>query len=233
MDAAPGSLEAWYAARGWTTFDYQRETWAAYLAGESGLVHAPTGAGKTLAAWGGPLLESLDEDKRGRQTPLRVLWVTPLRALANDTIESLRAPVDAIGLPWSVEGRTGDTSQSTRRRQRDRLPSALVTTPESLSLLLSYPGTPERFASLRCVVVDEWHELLGSKRGVQTELALARLRRLAPGMRTWGLSATLGNLDEALSALVGPGGAGCLVRGEQTKQVEIETLRPPSLERFP
>ena len=109
----------WFAAHGWTPFDFQRETWSRYLAGESGLIHAPTGVGKTLAAWGGPLLEALPEPSAARRTPpLRVLWITPLRALANDTVLSLRAPLDELGLPWTVELRTSDTSASVRARQK-------------------------------------------------------------------------------------------------------------------
>ena len=135
--------------------------------------------------------------------PLRVLWLTPMRALAADTERSLREVVDDLGLPWTVDRRTGDTASSARARQLARPPTALITTPESLSLLLTQANVERLFADLRCVVVDEWHELLGNKRGVQTELCLARLRRLRPGLRTWGLSATLGNLDTALAALLG------------------------------
>ncbi len=206
-------LDAWFERRGWSPFAFQREVWAAYLAGESGLIHAATGTGKTYAAWLGPLLEWMEthepdprpwrRTRRAAAPPLRVLWLTPLRALAADTEAALRAPLAGLGLPWTLERRTGDTSASVRDRQREKLPTALVTTPESLSLLLSRPDARELFADLACVVVDEWHELLGSKRGVQTELALARLRRFRPALRTWGLSATLGNLDAALAALLG------------------------------
>ena len=202
-------LQRWFAAQGWTPFPFQLDTWAAYLAGRSGLIHAPTGMGKSYAAWLGPLFEWLDEHPDPADWPtlsteaLRVLWVTPLRALANDTAATLRTPLEELGLPWTVELRTGDTSAHVKQRQRTRLPTALVTTPESLSLLLSYPETRQQVHSLRCIVVDEWHELLGSKRGVQTELALARLRTWNPSLRIWGLSATLGNLDQALSVLMG------------------------------
>lgn len=241
-------IHRWFTEQGWTPFAFQLEAWQAYLAGESGLVHAPTGMGKTYAAGLGPLIEWLAEtagksggglDGSGATQappPLRVLWLTPLRALAGDIAGALRAPVEGLGLPWTVELRTGDTSASARRRQREQLPTVLVTTPESLSLLLSYPESRTLFGSLRCVVVDEWHELLSSKRGVQTELALARLRRWAPRMRTWGLSATLGNLEEARDALLGfaPGrGEGRIIRGHSPKEIRIETLAPTDLERFP
>ena len=234
----------WFASRGWTPFPFQREVWEAYLAGESGLVHAATGTGKTYAAWIGPLLEWLAEQGTGDRLqgtgtnapPLRVLWITPLRALAADTAEALRAPLDELGIPWTLETRTGDTSAATRARQRRRLPTALVTTPESLSLLLARADAPSLFNDLRMVVVDEWHELLGTKRGVQTELALARLRGWRPELRTWGLSATLGNLPDALDALLGVGGQrprGRIIQGLVPKQIRIDALIPPTIERFP
>lgn len=233
----------WFAGRGWTPFGFQREVWQAYLAGESGLIHAATGTGKTFAAWMGVLAEALSEriesqepgPRRRTKTgpPLRALWLTPLRALAADTEQALRAPLVDLGLPWTLETRTGDTSARLRDRQRRRLPTALITTPESLSLLLSRENAPELFTDLRLVVVDEWHELMGSKRGVQTELALARLRSWRPGLRTWGLSATLGNLDTALRALVGRDGTGRLVQGEVPKALSVESIVPETMERFP
>jgi ATP-dependent Lhr-like helicase len=231
--------EAWFAARGWEPFDFQREVWRAYLAGESGLVHAATGTGKTYAAWLGPLLEWMAEhpDRGGTRTPppLRVLWVTPLRALAADTEAALRRPLDDLALPWTLESRTGDTSAAVRSRQRRRLPSALVTTPESLALLLTRDDARALFAELRAVVVDEWHELMGTKRGVHTELCLARLRAWRPGLRTWGLSATIGNLEDAREALLGVAAArpGRLVRGLVPKETVVDALIPPTLERFP
>ena len=237
-DATLGRVEAWFSARGWAPFAFQREVWRAYLAGESGLVHAATGTGKTYAAWLGPLAEWLAEaaDGAGRAAPpLRVLWVTPLRALAADTEEALRAPLVDLRIPWTLESRTGDTSSAVRSRQRTRLPTALVTTPESLSLLLSRPDARGLFAGLRAVVVDEWHELMGTKRGVQTELVLARLRAWRPGLRTWGLSATIGNLDDARHALLGAGARdeGRIVRGLVPKEIVIDALIPPVIQRFP
>ena len=244
MSAALSRVADWFASRGWTPFPFQREVWEAYLAGESGLVHAATGTGKTYAAWIGPLLEWLAEQGTGDRLqgtgtnapPLRVLWITPLRALAADTAEALRAPLDELGIPWTLETRTGDTSAATRARQRRRLPTALVTTPESLSLLLARADAPSLFTDLRMVVIDEWHELMASKRGVQTELALARLRAWRPELRTWGLSATLGNLQDALDALLGVGEQrprGRIIQGLVPKQIRIDALIPPTIERFP
>ena len=238
-------LLRFFGDNGWTPFGFQRDVWNAYANGESGLIHAATGTGKTYAAWCAPLLEALREPpstasaaRRATAEPLRVLWITPLRALAADTEMALRAPVDALGLPWTIESRTGDTSQAKRARQRERLPTALVTTPESLSILLCRKDHAQLFANLRCVVVDEWHELLSTKRGVQVELGLARLRHLCPSLRTWGLSATLGNLDIAADTLLGLDAEGRsvprrLVRGVEPKQVEIEALTPETMDRFP
>jgi ATP-dependent Lhr-like helicase len=239
-------VEAWFAASSWTPFDFQREAWQAYLDGKSGLIHTATGTGKTYAAWMGLLTEWLAEHpeaeavaRRSQTVPLTALWITPLRALAADTEAALYAPVEALGLPWSVESRTGDTSSTVRSRQRSRLPTVLVTTPESLSLLLSREDAQKLFASLRLVVVDEWHELMATKRGVQTELALARLRRWNPSLRLWGLSATMGNLETALETLLGIDmetgdiRSGELVSGVLKKQVIIESLIPEQMERFP
>ncbi|HZJ00057.1 MAG TPA: ligase-associated DNA damage response DEXH box helicase [Gemmatimonadaceae bacterium] len=236
------AAEDWFESRGWHAFDFQREVWRAYAAGESGLIHAATGTGKTYAAWWAPLLEYLSEPrsriskKRARSSalPLRVLWITPLRALAADTAGALLEPVSDLELPWTVETRTGDTSAASRSRQSRQLPTALVTTPESLSLLLSRDHASGQFAELRVVVVDEWHELMGTKRGVQTQLALAHLRVICPRLRTWGLSATIGNLEEAKTTLLGSRPSRSrIVRGVEPKTVVVDSLIPPVIERFP
>ncbi len=247
---ASAELERWFKSKQWRPFAFQREVWDAYLNGESGLIHAATGTGKTLAAWWGPLLEYMAAERaNGADTPrgsttvrrnaaprLRVLWITPLRALAADTGEALRQPVIDLGLPWTVETRTGDTTPASRSRQARRLPTALVTTPESLSLLLSREKASEQFTDLRVVIVDEWHELIGSKRGVQTQLALARLRGICPDLRTWGLSATIGNIADAKAALLGRGGGvtrSRIVCGVEAKRIIVDSLIPPVIERFP
>jgi ATP-dependent Lhr-like helicase len=246
-------VDAWFAERRWAPFGFQREVWDAYLAGESGLIHAATGTGKTLAAWIGPMLEWMRDyreraeipaagaptrarARRIEAPPLRVLWITPLRALAADTHVALTEVQAVLAPTWTVETRTSDTSPATRARQGKRLPTALVTTPESLSVMLSRPDAPTIFRDLRVVVVDEWHELMGTKRGVQVELALARLRRLRPGVRTWGLSATIGNLAEARDTLLGAErvrGAARIVRGVEPKGVIVDAAIPPVVERFP
>ena len=164
--------------------------------------------------------------------PLTVLWITPMRALAADTERTLKAPLQALELPWTLAVRSGDTSSAQRAKQSRQLPSALITTPESLSLLLARADAAALFENLAMVVVDEWHELIGNKRGVQLQLALARLRAWRPALVTWGLSATLGNLAHALEVLV-PQGAGVLVQGKQAKTLHIDTLLPPGIARFP
>ncbi|MEJ2601870.1 MAG: ligase-associated DNA damage response DEXH box helicase [Gammaproteobacteria bacterium] len=227
-------LDEWLAAGGRALFDFQREACEAYLAGESGLIHSPTGSGKSLAAWLGPLAEAAAEAEEGvSRAGLRILWITPLRALAVDTRENLAEAAEALGSGWRVEVRSGDTSQSVRARQRRQPPEALITTPESLSVLLSYADGAQWFRGLQAVVVDEWHELLGTKRGVQLELCLSRLRGIAPALKTWGLSATLANLEEARDVLLGPRGRGRLVRGSAPKSVRIRSVLPRTLERFP
>lgn len=235
-DAADRKIAGWFTARGWRAFPFQREVWDAYENGESGLLHCTTGAGKTLAVWLAALREAMRKNDEGGG--LRVLWITPLRALAADTEATLAASAAALWPDWKVGRRTGDTSSHLRRKMAERPPEGLVTTPESVSLLLSQPGFLRHFRSLRMIVMDEWHELLSSKRGVLAELALARLRSLAPEVRVWGLSATLGNLPEAAEALGGyfPNKEPRpirIVRGGLRKTVEIRTILPPKDERYP
>jgi len=160
---------AWLATRGWQPFAFQREVWAAMAAGESGLLHATTGAGKTYAVWLGALqaLAGAGSGSAKTAAPLSVLWITPMRALAADTLRALQEPLPDLAPHWTAATRTGDTTSGQRTAQNKRLPSALITTPESLSLLLSRADAQASLGGVRVVVVDEWHELLGNKRGVQ------------------------------------------------------------------
>ncbi len=231
----------WFLARGWKPFAFQKEVWAAVKNGESGLLHASTGSGKTYAVWFAALnrfarANTLTADNKPRKRkphaePLSVLWITPMRALAADTARALEAPLTELDIPWSVGLRTGDTSGSERARQSRRLPSALITTPESLTLLLTRADAQVALSTLKMVVVDEWHELIGNKRGVQLQLALARLRRWNPQLIVWGISATLGNQQHAQQVLIGDGGV--TVQGKIVKDLQVDTLLPPSIERFP
>ncbi len=237
----PDAIDAWLASRGIRPFPFQRETWDHVVAGRSGLLHATTGAGKTYAAWIGALKRELvaaARDGPPKVRKLRVLWITPMRALAADTTRALAESAAGIGLDWDVEMRTGDTDAATRARQSKRLPEALVTTPESLTLLIARADARTLFDGLTTIVVDEWHELMGNKRGVQTQLAMARLWHWNPALIAWGLSATLGNLDTAARVLLGFDAAGTprpgvMVRGDTPKKIVIDTLIPSSIERFP
>lgn len=225
--ALQARIDGLYAERGWRVFDFQRTVWACLQQGRSGLLHAGTGSGKTLAVWLGALLRAAVQPAPG----LRVLWITPMRALAADTALTLGESARVLGLDWDVGLRTGDTGSAERARQARALPQALVTTPESLTLMLSHDTAREQLCGLCAVVVDEWHELIANKRGVQTQLALARLRQWNPALPVWGLSATLGNPDHAMQVLCGPGGA--RVAGEVVRPVKLDSLIPARTERFP
>jgi ATP-dependent helicase Lhr and Lhr-like helicase len=245
----------WFATHQWQPFPFQKDVWQAVANGQSGMLHATTGAGKTYAVWMAAIerfaltkpkapakhSETAAEKPAKRKVvmqPLTVLWITPMRALAADTERALIAPINELNLDWSIGLRTGDTNSAERTRQSKRLPTALITTPESLTLLLTRPDAAETFNSLKMVVVDEWHELIGNKRGVQLQLALARLRRWQPQLITWGLSATLGNLQHAMDVLIpNPSNEKAanpiLVQGKLAKDLLIDTLLPPGIERFP
>ncbi len=225
----------WFQSQGWEVFPFQQQSWLAYLEGRSGLINAPTGSGKTYAAFFGPALEYLSGPSP-RSKGMRLLWITPLRALAAEIRQSCCRAAEALDLDWEIAIRTGDTSAPERAKQKKKPPDMLITTPESLHLMLAAKGYPGLFSSLQCVICDEWHELAGSKRGVLMELALSRLRALRPQLRVWGISATIGNMDEALAMLLGKGaphGDALLIRADIVKQYEVRTIFPDAVERFP
>jgi ATP-dependent helicase Lhr and Lhr-like helicase len=227
-------VEAWFQRRGWRPQPFQRQCWRAYLAGESGLLQVPTGSGKTYAAVLGPIAAMLAEaDPDG----LRLLVITPLRALSRDLAAAIQEPITAMGWPLRLALRNGDTSSHERSKQLRRPPHILITTPESLAVLLSNPAAPQLFRHLQAVVLDEWHELIGSKRGSQCELCLSWLRRLRPALRTWAISATIGNLEEAAHAalgLVGEGGSPPrLLHAKLPRTTTIRSLLPESIDGFP
>ncbi|MDR5833067.1 ligase-associated DNA damage response DEXH box helicase [Caballeronia sp. LZ034LL] len=235
-------LARWFETRGWQPFPFQREAWREIARGASGLLHATTGAGKTWAVWLGALAAFADKAPKPQHNaqhnllpaPLTVLWITPMRALAADSARALQTAVTVLAVPWSVGLRTGDTTSTERARQNRRMPSALVTTPESLTLMLTRANAQEELRHLRMIVVDEWHELLGNKRGTQTQLAIARLAHWRPDLQIWGLSATLGNLALAHDALLHPVRTPrVVVQGAQPKTLVVDTLIPDTIERFP
>ena len=242
---ASSPMLRWFESRGWTPFEFQQRVWREYAAGRSGLVQVATGAGKTYAAYGGPLNELIHDASAGTLEPgLRVLYITPLRAVARDIQKAMELPLQELGVLHTgrgqpngkrvlVESRTGDTKQSIRLKQKERLPHVMVTTPESLTLLLTRPNAADLFRTVRTVILDEWHELLSSKRGTQTELALARLRRWTPGVRTWALSATIANPLQAAQVAVGMGTTPVVVTSEMSRRVDIEGLLPREVWELP
>ncbi len=232
------SVIKWFDLNGWEPMDFQLEVWEKYLEAQSGLIHAPTGCGKTLAAFLGPVIKWLSKEEEhtfqsNESEDLKILWITPLRALAADTEEALKDAVQKLNLPWTVEKRTGDTSQKIRAAQKIRFPTVLVTTPESLSIFISRVDTQAKLLDLDCIVVDEWHELMGSKRGTLTELAIARIKAWRPSLQIWGLSATIGNLEEAAQTLLGTKDEPVIVRGKLNKAIEFEGLIPEHIDLFP
>lgn len=220
-------LHEWFSEKNFRPWPFQEETWKAYYKNQSGLVHVPTGSGKTLAAFGGPL-----SDLRAK-VGLQILYISPLRAVIRD-IEKAVIDVCRIVCPDAViESRTGDTSSKIRARQAKRLPDILLTTPESLSLMLTRADFREKMKNLNAVILDEWHELLGSKRGVQVELALSHLRPIQPKMRVWALSGTIANLEEAARYAVGIGETAHLVSHAMKRPVRITTIVPEDASRLP
>jgi ATP-dependent helicase Lhr and Lhr-like helicase len=230
--------EAWFRKKGWEPFDFQYETWNSYLEGKSGVLNAPTGSGKTLALWFPVLLEYIrnhpDSWKKPQKNGLRVLWITPLRALAKDIHQAMQQVCEDIGLPWRIALRNGDTPASERQRQKRNMPECLVTTPESLHLLLSQKDSTRLFKGLQSVIVDEWHELLSNKRGVQVQLALGWLGRLAHRpLKIWGISATIGNMSQAHEVLLGHKPPLNIIRSNLNKEIIISSILPHEVEKYP
>lgn len=244
----------WMKSKDRKPFPFQRKVWKSIVDGDNGILHSPTGTGKTLAIWLGALAKWFENNtpdqlqaiskaaqrkpkrvNRNNFEPIQVVWVTPLRALAADTLLALREPVENLELPWLVELRTSDTSSSVKTKQKNRLPSCLITTPESLSILLSYPKTQSQFSSLKLIVLDEWHELMGTKRGVQAELGLSRLRSLSPDVRTWAVSATIGNVEQAMRTAIGRNESqkATIIKAPSRRRLSMRSLIPKTIERFP
>ncbi len=188
--ALPSQFAAWFASRGWSIRPHQAALIAHATRGESVLLVAPTGGGKTLAGFL-PTLIDLAAPPARRRPALHTLYISPLKALAVDVARNLETPIAEMGLSIKAETRTGDTSVAKRQRQRHTPPDILLTTPEQLALLLAHQGASLMFANLKTVVLDELHAMHNSKRGDLLALGLARLQRLAPGHRRVGLSATV------------------------------------------
>jgi ATP-dependent helicase Lhr and Lhr-like helicase len=232
-------IREWMGSQGREPFAFQEETWEHVLAGGSGLVNAPTGCGKTFSVFLGVLIDHINrnpEDWRKRSgLGLQLLWISPLRALAKDIGRAMEEVIAGLGMRWQVGIRNGDTEQSERQKQKRRMPEVLIITPESLHLLLAQKGYKEVFAPLKVIAVDEWHELLGSKRGVQVELALSRIVGVKGGACSIiGISATIGNLDEAKEVLLSAlRTEGFIVRALIDKPIEVESIIPDEIEKYP
>jgi ATP-dependent Lhr-like helicase len=237
IDVTPG--KNWFREMGWDPFAFQLDAWEAYLGGASGLINAPTGSGKTYSLLMPIVLEFMrnhSSQKAANNSGLQAVWITPIRALSKEIEIAANRLVKGLNISLKVGVRSGDTSLKERLRQKTKPPHLLITTPESLHLLLAQKSYATYFKDLKVVVADEWHELMGSKRGVQVELALSRLKTVSPDLRIWGISATIGNMEEALQALLGncyAAGKYKVIRADIKKQVEIISVMPDSLERMP
>jgi ATP-dependent Lhr-like helicase len=232
----------WLGAKDLKPFPFQQETWEHLIKKNSGLVNAPTGCGKTFAVFLGSLINFINDHpkdfQKRKNSGLQLLWISPLRALAKDIGRAMEEVVEQLGMQWKIGIRNGDTDVAERARQKKQVPEVLIITPESLHLLLAQKGYPEVFRTLKIIAVDEWHELLGSKRGVQTELAISRIvhllaeQQLTPSV--WGISATIGNLEEAKEVLLSPSNtAGVIVKAQVQKRIEIESVVPEEIEKYP
>ncbi|CAN5160369.1 hypothetical protein BH23BAC3_BH23BAC3_04640 [soil metagenome] len=233
-------IENWFKDKNWHPFPWQKKVWEACINRKNGLLNAPTGSGKTLALFMPSLINRINTHPKSYQTKenngLQLIWITPLRALAKDLEKTMQQVADEIGIPWVVQRRTGDVSSTLKQKQKERMPEVLITTPESLHVLLAQKGYPSLFKNLKTVVVDEWHELISSKRGTQSELGLSRLIGLNPEINIWGVSATMGNLEEARDVLLGVGqkkNLSVIIKADQVKKIHVHTVLPDNVETFP
>ncbi len=232
--------EDWFAQQNWKAFAFQRQTWKAFLQGKHGLLNAPTGSGKTYALWFPIVLDYINNHpdyKTTHKKGLKAIWITPLRALSHEIKQSAERVAHDLGTSLTVGIRSGDTSANDRAKQKRNMPDLLITTPESLHLLLATKGYANTFKHCSAIVVDEWHELLGTKRGVQTELGLSRLKSISENLRIWGISATIGNLDQARQVLLGPDSSALensvLIKAHLTKKITVKSIIPDTMETFP
>ena len=232
-------INKWLTGKGFQAFSFQETAWQSIVGGQSGLVNAPTGCGKTYSVFLGSLIQFINEHPNDYSTRknngLQLLWVTPLRALAKDIGRAMEEVITELGMQWRVGIRNGDTDTNERAKQKRNIPEVLIITPESLHLLLAQKGHSAQLQSLRIIAVDEWHELIGSKRGVQVELAISRIVHLTQKpVSLWGISATIGNLDEAAACLLAPiGKIPVIIRAQMDKQIAVESIIPEEIEKYP
>ena len=247
MEVQPGYgytiINNWLEAKGFKPFVFQEQTWEYIINDKSGLVNAPTGCGKTFSVFLGSLINFInqhpDDYQNKKNNGLRLLWLTPLRALAKDIGRAMEEVITELGMSWKIGIRNGDTDTAERARQKKQMPEVLIITPESLHLLLAQKEYPAIFQTLKIIAVDEWHELLGSKRGVQVELAISRIVNSQWSMTNtkpliWGISATIGNLEEAKEVLLSSlKQTGVIVKANLQKRIEVESIIPDEIEKYP
>ncbi|WP_299258534.1 ligase-associated DNA damage response DEXH box helicase [uncultured Aquimarina sp.] len=232
--------ESWFQEQNWKSFPFQKQSWKAFLQGKHGLLNAPTGSGKTYALWI-PIVLNYIKSNPDYQTKhkkgLKAIWITPLRALSQEIKQATERFAENLGTQLTVGIRTGDTSQKERAAQKRSMPDLLITTPESLQLLLASKGYDKTFKDCTAVIIDEWHELLGTKRGVQIELALSRLKTISENLRIWGISATIGNLEQAREVLLGHRSDALensiLIKANIKKKIKVKSIIPKEMETFP
>ena len=242
LKATPGYevVRNWLSTKGQQPFLFQQQAWQHIVNGESGLVNAPTGCGKTFSVFLGAVIQFINQHPTSYQSKnhngLQLIWITPLRALAKDIGRAMEEVLFELGMKWKVGIRNGDTTMSDRQKQKRQMPEVLIITPESLHLLLAQKNYPEVFKHLKTLTVDEWHELMGGKRGVQVELAISRIVHLPKenALSVWGISATIGNLEEAKQVLLAPTGInGVIVKANLKKKIRIESVYPDEIEKYP
>jgi len=232
--------ENWFQEQDWKPFKFQKDTWKAFLQGKNGLLNAPTGSGKTYALWFPIVLNYIKNNpdyKTKHKKGLKAIWITPLRALSQEIKQSAKRITLDLGTQMTVGIRSGDTTTKERAKQKKQMPDLLITTPESLQLLLASKGYEKIFKDCSAIVVDEWHEILGTKRGVQMELALSRLKNVSPQLRIWGISATIGNLEQARDVLLGIESQtlenSVLIKAKINKKITVKSIIPKKMETFP
>jgi ATP-dependent Lhr-like helicase len=233
-------INTWLASKGHHPFLFQQQAWQHIINKESGLVNAPTGCGKTYSVFIGAIIDFINQHPGSYQSKkkngLQLLWVTPLRALAKDIGRAMEEVIMELGMQWEVAIRNGDTPMSERQKQKRQMPEVLIITPESLHLLLAQKNNADVFQYLKIIAIDEWHELLGSKRGVQVELAVSRISSIPKeeACSVWGISATVGNLEQAKEVLLSPlGEEGVIVKAIIKKNIEVIPIIPDEIEKYP
>lgn len=225
-------IQQWMADKGISPFKFQIETWKKFGNGYSGMVVAPTGFGKTYSVFLALISDFLNHpEKYGKG--LKMIWITPLRSLSKDIAKAMQEAIDEIGLDWAVSVRNGDTDPKVRQQQVKNMPEILVATPESLHLLLGQKKHQRFFQDLQTIVIDEWHELLGSKRGVMVELGISQLRKYVPKIKIWGITATIGNLDEAMEVLIPYDIKKTKITAKEKKKIDILSVFPDEVEILP